>query len=169
LLEDGMMLTLKTARAPRWSVQRRAINLLVVFEEYEHSYGEIPFSASPDDTEAYGRALFHQAQQGEFGPVDEPEETEVVAELGLRRNADMGIATQRIAALQIALDIHADAKALKQPRTRLPLSPETLRAELDSWRAYRIELAALEGQPGFPHQVEWPQAPELPALATAGL
>lgn len=32
-------------------------------------FGEIPFTASPDDVEEHGRDLFARAVAGEFGPV----------------------------------------------------------------------------------------------------
>lgn len=37
---------------------------------YAHPvYGEIPFTASPDDPEPLGRALYAKAIEGEFGPI----------------------------------------------------------------------------------------------------
>lgn len=38
--------------------------------EIEHpTFGWIPFTASPDDTEAHGRELYAQAVAGDFGPI----------------------------------------------------------------------------------------------------
>jgi hypothetical protein len=34
-------------------------------------YGEIPFTASPNDTEAHGRDIFARCIAGEFGPIAE--------------------------------------------------------------------------------------------------
>jgi hypothetical protein len=53
---------------PQWAnVEKTAINLIVTHE----IYGEIPFTASPNDPEEYGRVLYTQAAAGEFGPVAE--------------------------------------------------------------------------------------------------
>ena len=40
-------------------------------------HGWIPFTASPDDVEAHGRAIYEMAERGDFGevaPYVEPEE-----------------------------------------------------------------------------------------------
>jgi hypothetical protein len=51
---------------PQWAnVEKTAINLIVTHE----IYGEIPFTASPNDPEEYGRVLYAQAVEGQFGPV----------------------------------------------------------------------------------------------------
>lgn len=45
-------------------------------------FGEIPFTASPEDVEEHGRDLFARAVAGEFGPVAEyvaPPEPPVVS------------------------------------------------------------------------------------------
>lgn len=54
------------ARNPVWAdAEQTAINL-----EWNHpEYGWIPFSATPDDIEEHGRALFLLAAAEEFGPI----------------------------------------------------------------------------------------------------
>jgi len=56
------------AKNPNWAnAQHTLVNL-----EIEHpEYGWIPFTANPDDVEAYGRQLFAEASAGQFGPVAE--------------------------------------------------------------------------------------------------
>lgn len=63
------------AKEPRYT-NSGSIDLLIDHPEY----GWIPFTASPDDCEEYGRELFAQAISGEFGEVAEyvePEPTPV--------------------------------------------------------------------------------------------
>lgn len=44
------------------------------------TYGEIPFTADPDDVEPHGRELFARAVAGEFGEIQEfvPQEIELI-------------------------------------------------------------------------------------------
>lgn len=55
-----------SARLPEYT-ENGGIKLLVTFE----SLGEVPFHATPDDTEPHGRDLYARAMQGEFGVVEE--------------------------------------------------------------------------------------------------
>lgn len=160
------MFTLKSARAPRWSADRRSINLIVVFEESEGALGEIPFSASPDDTEEHGRDIYARAVEGEFGTVDDPTELEVTAMVMITRNAASGAATARITALQTSLAIVADAIDLGIATEEQSESQPALSAELDAWRSYRVYLARLEAQPKFPHELKWPEKPLQPFVYT---
>ena len=43
-----------------------AINCWVTFDDLPHS---VPFTASPDDSEAHGREIFARASDGDFGAV----------------------------------------------------------------------------------------------------
>lgn len=55
-----------TAKSPKWAnAERTAINLIAEFD----GLGEVPFTASGDDTTAHGKELFQRAQALEFGPV----------------------------------------------------------------------------------------------------
>ena len=86
-------MNITNARNPKFS-SANTVNL-----EIEHpQYGWLPFTASPDDTEAHGRDLFARAIAGEFGsvveyvaPVKSPEQ--------IRVEAIRQIDTQRDAAL----------------------------------------------------------------------
>lgn len=63
------MLTIKSARAPRWDrADHTCLTLQVIFEEYADS-GEMPFTACADDPAAHGRELFERALTGEFGAI----------------------------------------------------------------------------------------------------
>ena len=53
---------------PAWAnAEHTMVNATVTHSEF----GEIPFSASPDDVEAYGREIFADAVAGRFGPIAE--------------------------------------------------------------------------------------------------
>lgn len=66
------MLTVKNAHSPVWSdADHTTINLLVTFEETANTLGEMPFTASPNDCEAHGQAIYAAAVVGEYGAVSE--------------------------------------------------------------------------------------------------
>jgi hypothetical protein len=156
------MLTVESASEPRWNVERTTITLLVVFEEHSATLGAIPFTASPEDNEAYGRELFERALALEFGPILEPEGTALAQAALLTRGRLSAVATATINPLQTALDTLQDAVRLNlataEEATSLPLK----QAELDAWRAYRVYLSRIETQAGYPAAIEWPSAPDVP-------
>lgn len=156
------MFNAKTARKPRWGVNRDAVNLLVIFEENGVVHDEVPFSASPNDSMAYGRELFHRAREGEFGHIDEPSEEEIKHSHLLRQRAGLAMTTARISQLQQAIDIAADAATLG--KRKKATNTDVLQTQLHAWRVYRVELAQLEDQPGYPTQVQWPTPPDAAAL-----
>jgi hypothetical protein len=58
---------LEYAKNPKWAnAEQTLIDLTIKWDGIDE---ELPFTASPDDSEAHGRALFAAAQAGEFGPV----------------------------------------------------------------------------------------------------
>ena len=60
---------LEYAKNPRWATaEQTLIDLVLKWDEVAE---ELPFTASPTDAEAHGRALFAAAVAGEFGPVAE--------------------------------------------------------------------------------------------------
>jgi hypothetical protein len=62
------MITVISASNLRWAdASHTAIDLLLQTAEF----GEIPFTASPDDTEQHGRDIYARAMAGEWGPVAE--------------------------------------------------------------------------------------------------
>ena len=59
---------IKNVKTPQWA---NAEHTMIDVTLETDTYGEIPFSASPDDVEAHGREIFADAVAGEFGPVAE--------------------------------------------------------------------------------------------------
>ncbi len=54
--------------SPQWAnAEHTMINVMVAHSEF----GVIPFSASPDDVEEHGRAIFADAVAGKFGTIAE--------------------------------------------------------------------------------------------------
>ncbi|MNZ80746.1 hypothetical protein D3C78_993900 [compost metagenome] len=63
------MLTVKSVRDPQWAnAEHTMINAMVEFEELS-GMGEIPFSATPGDSEEHGRKLFAELIAGERGAI----------------------------------------------------------------------------------------------------
>lgn len=105
-------------------------------------YGWIPFTANPNDEEEHGRDLYARAVAGEFGPiapayVPTQEEIDEEAAAAARAKRDKLIAAS--------------------DWSQLPDSP--YKGDPD-WVAYRQALRDISDQPGFPHEIDWPEAPE---------
>lgn len=61
------MLTIENAKNPIYMNEEGSfINLIVKFKEFDN---ELPFGASPNDSEEHGRILFARAKAGEFGEI----------------------------------------------------------------------------------------------------
>ena len=58
---------LEYVKNPQWANAEQTLIDLAI--KWDGAAEEIPFTASPTDTEAHGRALFAAAVAGEFGPV----------------------------------------------------------------------------------------------------
>jgi len=156
------MLTVKSGRAPSWNVERTAINLLVVFEETADTVGEMPFTASPDDTADHGRAIYADALEGWYGDIAEPDAWEVSVAVTARREASAREATDRITALDTRLATLADAIELDMATAEELAAKPAIEAEQKAWRIYRVKLSQLEAQEGYPAAVTWPEAPATP-------
>ena len=60
---------LEYAKDPVWAnAEHTMIDLMIKWDGINAEY---PFTASPTDVEAHGRAIFEAASQGAFGPVAE--------------------------------------------------------------------------------------------------
>jgi hypothetical protein len=156
------MLTVESAREPCWTVERTAITLQVIFEEHAATLGAIPFTASPEDNEGYGRELFARALALEFGPIEEPSTATLAQAATLTRSRLSAVATATISPLQTAIETLQDAVRLSlstvEEEASLPLKQD----ELDAWRRYRVYLSRIETQAGYPASIEWPLAPAVP-------
>lgn len=154
------MFTVIQARYPRWNdAGHTSINLMVTFAESEKTLGEIPFTASPNDCEAYGRELFARAQALEFGELKEPSSGELLRSTLLERSRLSSEATATISALQDALATLQDAVRLDMATEAEAAALPLKQAEYDAWCAYRVLLSRIEDQAGYPASVTWPPLP----------
>lgn len=132
-----------SATYPCWqNAEHTLLNLTV---QFEHLPEPVPFTATPDDPEPYGRWLFAMARDGEFGPVAEyvsPTPLEVAARANLlTRQAAMAQATTYVQ----HFDLMGDAE------------------QAATWRTYYQEIYALASASEWPLVEQWPTAPALAA------
>jgi len=109
--------------------------------EIQHSeWGWIPFTATENDCESYGRAVYAQLvneHAADIAPLD----TQLIAE------------QERMAARS-----KRDALLAKSDWTVLPDSPLTT-AKKTEWKTYRQALRDISLQEGFPNTITWPTMP----------
>jgi hypothetical protein len=149
-----------SARDPRWAnAERTAIDLLVEFEGPLSVLGEVPFTASPDDPEAHGRELFAQAKARQFGAVKPPSEAQLLATVEAELEQRLRDTTAIIERLEIRLDSLQDAEVLKFIASKAVNERDRLCKETKAWRTHRALLAVVPDQNGYPHHVQWPEAP----------
>ena len=115
----------------------------VIWEHPDH--GDIPFTASPDDSEVHGREIFSLAKEGKFGevaPYDGPS-TDEQKSSEIRQQRDQ---------LLSELDV-----VVSNPLRYAEFSEE----EKSQLAAYRQALLDVPQQEGFPNDVEWPSKPDF--------
>jgi hypothetical protein len=157
------MFTVLSARAPRWAdLAHTSITLMVLFEETKDTYGEMPFAASPDDSEPHGVELYQRALAGEFGEVLEPTLEMVQAQVMCQRGVLSASATAKINELAASLETLEDAVRLKMATGDQVAALPAVSAELNAWRLFRVQLAQLDGVSGYPMSFDWPQPPAQP-------
>ncbi len=68
-------MNLEYAKNPRWAnVEHTMIDLEIKWDSIDI---ELPFTASPTDCEAHGRAIFEAAAAGQFGEVAEHRNSDI--------------------------------------------------------------------------------------------
>lgn len=130
------MIHLIYAKDPIWGDQAQSVINITV--RFAHIDEELPFTASPNDPEAYGRDLYERALAGEFG---------VIADWAAPSNED----------LANMIRMERDSLLSASDWTQLPDVPQTLK---DAWAVYRQALRDIPLQSGFPTYVVWPMKPE---------
>jgi hypothetical protein len=136
-----MKLNLKYAKNPKWvDKAHTSIELIVNFEEIGK---DVPFHATPNDTEEHGRDVFARAVANEFGVIAEwtPPTTEELSEQARwKRNA-----------LLQEIDV-----IVGNPLRWASFSSE----QQKEWADYRQTLLDVPQQAGFPNTINWPTKPE---------
>lgn len=122
------------ANSPKWANRSQtAIDLIVRFEGIDE---DLPFTANPNDSEAYGRDLYARAAAGEFGVISSfnvaaPTSDQVAAEIRNVRNSK--------------LETEVDA-VVSNPLRWADLTPE----QQQSYADYRRALLDMTNNPAFP-------------------
>lgn len=129
-------------KSPKFSNYNKT-SIDVMWHHPEH--GEIPFTATPDDSEAHGREIYSLAKGGKFGevsPYDGPSPDEQKAST-IRQQRDY---------LLSELDV-----VVSNPLRYAEFSEE----EKSQIAVYRQALLDVPQQDGFPDSVDWPAKPEF--------
>ncbi|WP_261804191.1 tail fiber assembly protein [Serratia marcescens] len=116
------------------------------------SVTEIPFTASPEDTEEHGRQLYADLVAGEFGVVAPYLPPEIPLEQ-LRERA-----------LSKRSRLLADADAVIRPLERavkLGIATEEEKARLDAWERYSVLLSRVDTDKA--PDIAWPTYPAEPS------
>ena len=137
-----MKLNLKYANNPKWVDEAHtSIELIVRFEELDE---DLPFHATPNDTEEHGRVIFERAKKGEFGEILEwipPTLEELEYQARLQRNS-----------LLRGVD-----SIVGNPLRWASFS----QTQQTAWANYRQALLDVPQQAGFPNTINWPTKPTI--------
>jgi len=107
-------------------------------------YGWIPFTATPDDIESYGREIFANAVSGKYGPVADylpppaPTPEQLAEQARTTRN-----------------QLLAESDWTQLPDARAAMGAE----KASEWDNYRQALRDITDQPGYPSEIIWPVKP----------
>ena len=118
------------------------IDCIVKFSHFDE---ELPFTASKNDTQTYGREIYARIMSGEFGDIA-PFVPRVITQEEKEQNA-------RYLRDQLLLEMDA---VISNPLRWASFSVETQAA----WTTYRQALIDVPQQAGFPDSVTWPIKPE---------
>lgn len=132
-------------------------NLKFIDKEQKHigctvnfvGLGEIPFTASSEDTTKHGIEIYNRAINGEFGSIEQYASP----------------ATVELSDEQLANDIRLERKYKLVELDYLVMNPMRWASFTDeqknSLQEYRQALLDITDQPTFPKSVVWPERPEL--------
>jgi hypothetical protein len=135
-------MNLQYAKDPRWvNAEHTMIDLVIKWDQIDV---ELPFTASPADCEAHGRAIFAAAVAGEYGAVAEylpppaPTPEQLAEQARVKRN-----------------QLLAESDWTQLPDARALMGAE----KAAEWDTYRQALRDITNQPNFPAQIDWPVKP----------
>jgi hypothetical protein len=134
-------MNIETLKSPHFA---NADKTLINCEIEHETYGWIPFTASPDDSEQHGREIFAALIAGDHGPIADytpppPPTTDQLA---------------------TAARAQRDTLLTASDWTQLPDAQASLSAEKKAaWSAYRKALRDITDQATFPEKITWPDKP----------
>ena len=112
--------------------------------EIEHpTYGWIPFQASPNDTQAHGRALYQRMD-------NDPD---------LHHETDEEYAERKSLLVRVIRDNKLRAEVDPIVSNAIRFSELSIEKQQE-WKDYRTALLNVPQQDGFPLEIEWPTKPE---------
>lgn len=121
---------------PQWGNEAHtAINCMVNFDHLPEDY--VPFTSIASGDLPHTHEIFARCLAGEFGPIAEYEPPSSEELATMIRDMRGTLLTQ-------------------SDWTQLPDVPQ---ATKDLWATYRQALRDITAQPGFPHNVTWPEQP----------
>lgn len=163
LLPEGYFDVLD-ARNPYWSDEaQKSITLEVLFFWGGNNTTYIPFTASGTDSEAHGRALFTNAQAGQYGavqPTPKPTTEAVQAQMAMRTRE----ATRVLHSLTVELETLQDSVTFGMDRRDTQSQIPVVKNALQGWKKYRVEVSTVPAQADYPHAVIWPVPPSEDVL-----
>lgn len=137
-------MTYLNAHSPAWgNAERTIVNLMATFEWLTE---EVSFTATPYDTEDYGRELFQRSIDGDFGEITEYVEPpksigQMIAEEDAWKLIEMDFIADQLIAMEDS-------------------DPGALPCSERQWRDYRTLVRAWkEGAEHFPDQAFRPSRP----------
>jgi hypothetical protein len=144
------------ARDPVWvDAEHTAIDLKVTF----NLLGEVAFTASPKDPEAYGRQVFKDAKAGRYGKVKPPSPAFLQAQAEAKLEILMEEATVEIERLERQMAAFEDAEA-RGLLTELGHERRVVvERRLEEWRRYRVLLGLVSDNEILPGLTNWPKSP----------
>lgn len=112
--------------------------------EIQHpTYGWIPFQASPNDTQAHGRALYQRMD-------NDPD---------LHHETDEEYAERKSLLVRVIRDNRLKAEVDPIVSNAIRFSELSIEKQQE-WKDYRTALLNVPQQDGFPLEIEWPTKPE---------
>ena len=134
---------IKNVKNPQWA---NAEHTLIDVTLETDTYGEIPFSASPDDVEAHGREIFADAVAGKFGPIGEHVPLVIVVPVPQAVTRYQGRATLLQMGLLDDIDAHYAALPIDTPDPEVNLNNRIAKERWDgilNFERNSAELAAI--------------------------
>ena len=134
---------IKNVKTPQWA---NAEHTLIDVTLETDTYGEIPFSASPDDVEAHGREIFADAVAGKFGPIGEYVPLVIVVPVPQAVTRYQGRATLLQMGLLDDIDAHYAALPIDTPDPEVNLNNRIAKERWDgllNFERNSAELAAI--------------------------
>ncbi|MFY0730580.1 hypothetical protein [Pseudomonas sp. NFX15] len=137
------MMNYTNVLTPQWTnADHTAVNVVLVTE----ALGDIPFTATPNDSTSYGPEIYERVVAGEFGEIAAPPSEANTSPEAKARIEQLWVKEQ-LAQAEQEICKHEDQ------------DPQASFTE-QAWRTYRVELRAWPRSELFPNAEDRPTAPD---------